>query len=343
MPAAVADATAARASGSSSLGASALDVAKGELARGVREVGNNTGADVDKYLAAARVAPGNPWCASFVTWALEQSGRTMDGSGWAAVQTWVRSAEAGNNDLQLVSAEDARPGDLVAYDWGGQEDFGADGHIGFLASNVEDGKFTAVEGNYQDAVLQRPAADGRRQREVHPRRRRRAARGRRSGRRGGGRPRPPTGPGSRPAQASAAPDAGAAAQAEAAAAPDAPKAKKGDTMRFMAAKALEADRQRHATVQFMKAIDPKQQVQAAAGPVAPPEVAAAAAAPAGGPTAAEDAAMNQAVGAPVPANELALQAVGPIGTYPGDSASQDELAKWLAARPRRRACRPSCR
>ncbi len=340
VPAAVADATAARASGSSSLGASALDVAKGELARGVREVGNNTGADVDKYLAAAKVAPGNPWCASFVTWALEQSGRTMDGSGWAAVQTWVRSAEAGNNDLQLVSAEDARPGDLVAYDWGGQEDFGADGHIGFLASNVQDGKFTAVEGNYQDAVLSVPRQMGdanvkfiRVGGDAPPAAGAPAAAAAAA-------PAPPPAQAPEPAQASAAPDAGAAAQAEAAAAPDAPKAKKGDTMRFMAAKALEADRQRHATVQFMKAVDPKQQVQAAAGPVAPPEVAAAAAASAGGPTAAEDAAMNQAVGAPVPANELALQAVGPIGTYPGDSASQGELAKWLAAEAKKAGLPP---
>ena len=31
----------------------------------------------------------------------------------------------------------------------------------------------------------------------------------------------------------------------------------------------------------------------------------------------------------MPAGELALQEVGPIGTYPGDKASQAELAKWL--------------
>ena len=156
VPAAVADAATATASGSSSLGASALEVAKGELAKGVHEEGVNTGTDVDKYLAAAGVAPGNPWCASFVTWSLEQSGHKMEGGGWAGVQTWVRAAEAGTNDLQVVSADDARPGDIVTYDWGGQEDFGADGHIGFLASNVEGGKFTALEGNNQDAVMSVP-------------------------------------------------------------------------------------------------------------------------------------------------------------------------------------------
>jgi hypothetical protein len=150
-PAAVADAAGASAAGGSPLGSSALEVAAGEL--GVKEAGANTGVEVNKYLEAAGVAPGNPWCAAFVTWALEESGHKMEGSGWAAVQTWVRAAEAGTHDLKVVDAEDARPGDLVTYDWGGQDDFGSDGHIGFLASQVEGGKFTAVEGNYQDAVL----------------------------------------------------------------------------------------------------------------------------------------------------------------------------------------------
>src|SRR6185436_20438199 len=66
------------------------------------------------------------------------------------------NAEAKQNDLQIVSADQARPGDIVAYDWGHQDDFGSDGHIGFLASNVEGGKFTALEGNNQDQVMKVP-------------------------------------------------------------------------------------------------------------------------------------------------------------------------------------------
>jgi cell wall-associated NlpC family hydrolase len=119
----------------------------------VHEIGStNTGPQVDKYLEAAGVSPGNPWCASFVTWSLEQAGHKMPGSGWAAVSTWVRNAEQGSNGLKIVSADQARPGDIVAYDWGGQSDFGADGHIGFLDSTVQGGKFTALEGNNADAV-----------------------------------------------------------------------------------------------------------------------------------------------------------------------------------------------
>ena len=115
-------------------------------------MGTNAGPKVDEYLAAAKVPSGNPWCASFITWSLEKVGHKMPGGGWAAVQTWVRSAEQGKNGLQIVSAADARPGDIVAYDWGGQNDFGADGHIGFLDSTVKDGKFKALEGNNADAV-----------------------------------------------------------------------------------------------------------------------------------------------------------------------------------------------
>lgn len=132
------------------LGPAALAIAQGEL--GVREVGTNAGPKVDEYLSAAGVPSGNPWCASFITWSLEKAGHKMPGGGWAAVQTWVRNAEQGKNGLQIVSAEDARPGDIVAYDWGGQTDFGADGHIGFVASDVKDGKFTALEGNNADKV-----------------------------------------------------------------------------------------------------------------------------------------------------------------------------------------------
>ena len=137
--------------GGSSLGAAALRVAQTQ--RGVRETGGaNTGPQVDQYLEAAGVSPGNPWCASFITWSLEQAGHKMPGGGWAAVATWVRNAEQGGNGLKLVSAEEARPGDIVAYDCGGGSDFGADGHIGFLDSSVKDGRFTALEGNNADAV-----------------------------------------------------------------------------------------------------------------------------------------------------------------------------------------------
>ncbi|MCE7894005.1 MAG: CHAP domain-containing protein, partial [Sorangiineae bacterium PRO1] len=128
----------------------ALGIARSQL--GVHEAGVNAGPEVNRFLAAADTAPGSPWCASFVTWSLEQDGREMPGQGWAAVQRWVSAASAGEHGLSIVDAAHARPGDIVAYDWGGGSDFGQDGHIGFLESEVRDGRFTAVEGNANDAV-----------------------------------------------------------------------------------------------------------------------------------------------------------------------------------------------
>lgn len=141
-------------------GSNALEVAQSQL--GVREVGVNAGPEVNRYLATAGVASGNPWCASFVQWSLAQSGHEMPGTGWAAVVNWVQAAQAGEHGLQLVSAAEARPGDIVAYDWGGDGNFGADGHIGFLESRIDDGRFVAVEGNAEDAVtrMQRSLGQG---------------------------------------------------------------------------------------------------------------------------------------------------------------------------------------
>ena len=89
------------------------------------------------------------------------AGRAQDaGRRLGRVATWVRNAEQGTNGLKFVTAEEARPGDIVAYDWGGQNDFGADGHIGFLDSTVKDGKFTALEGNNADKVNVVPRSVG---------------------------------------------------------------------------------------------------------------------------------------------------------------------------------------
>jgi len=141
-------------------GGHALSIARGQL--GVHEVGANSGPEVNRYLAAADTAPGNPWCASFVTWSMEHGGQQLPGPGWAAVSHWVQAASAGEHGLSLVDAAHARPGDIVAYDWGGGTDFGNDGHIGFLDSKVVGGHFTAVEGNAGDAVsrMQRSVDQG---------------------------------------------------------------------------------------------------------------------------------------------------------------------------------------
>jgi cell wall-associated NlpC family hydrolase len=261
-----AEAPSAGGGGGSSLGAAALRVAQTQ--RGVREIGStNTGPQVDDYLAAAGVPPGNPWCASFVTWAMQHAGHKMPGGGWAAVSTWVHNAEQGSNGLKVVTAAEARPGDIVAYDWGGQSDFGADGHIGFLASGVNGGRFTALEGNNADAVNLVPRHLGGGPNIVFIRA---------DGHASSGAGAPPADPGQAPAAAAAAPPAPSDA-AKVAAARNEAEAREHGTLLFRALRAQEARKQPAATLSFAKAAEPQQ-------PAAAP--ASAAPAPSGDPGAA---------------------------------------------------------
>jgi cell wall-associated NlpC family hydrolase len=195
------------------------------------------------------VPPGEPWCASFVTWSLQQAGHKLPGGGWGAVSTWVHNAEQGSNGLKIVTAEEARPGDIVAYDWGGQSDFGADGHIGFLASSVKDGGFNALEGNNDDAVnlVPRHLGGGPNIVFIRP---------------GGD---APAGAGAAPADPSQA----AAAAAPAAAAPSTDEAPQRGTLMFHAVPAPAAREQR-ATLSFLKAVQPQKAEPPAGAAVSAP-------------------------------------------------------------------------
>jgi hypothetical protein len=101
--------------------------------------------------------------------------------------------------------------------------------------------------------------------------------------------------------------------------------RRNDSLLFTAVKAQESANH-HATVQFMKAIDPEQ-ARAAAAPAAAP-------APAAVPP--------EAAPAPVPAVDTGPppDLSGVDGDYPGDDASQADLAKWLAKQAERNGLPP---
>ncbi len=132
----------------------------------------------------------------------------------------------------------------------------------------------------------------------------------------------PAAPAAAPAVAAAAPavDPTAIAKAQAAVARDAAEVRRNDSLLFKAVTKQE-NAEKQATLQFMKAITPEQaaaaKAAAAPAPAAAPAVAAAAPAPAAAP----EVAAAQAAPAPD------LSAVDT--DYPGDGASQAELAKWL--------------
>lgn len=90
--------------------------------------------------------PNQAWCASFVSWALKSAGDPTPFIS-ASVGVWVDAARAGKSGLRIVSAAEARPGDLVAYDWNGGGDFYGSSHIG-LISGGDSPRFQTIHGNW---------------------------------------------------------------------------------------------------------------------------------------------------------------------------------------------------
>jgi hypothetical protein len=139
------------------------------------------------------------------------------------------------------------------------------------------------------------------------------------------------------AQAQAAASAAAAPPAAAAAAPppaaaDAAAAAGGgggkpQTAGFLAVKAQESSAHGQ-TAQFLKAIDPKTAAAHAAG-ASPEQLAAAAAAGQQPPAAPVDPTAQPPAGA-APVAAAALDLSTTTGDYPGDHASQEQIARWMA-------------
>lgn len=134
----------------------ALGVAVAEV--GVREQGGaNRGPQVRKYLADCDppLPEGNPWCAAFVQYCADHAARTAevpnpldDVKLEAFVQSYFDWASAGG---KLVTASQAKPGDLVLFNFGGARW----DHIGFVLQPpiAKDGGWKpmrTVEGNTND-------------------------------------------------------------------------------------------------------------------------------------------------------------------------------------------------
>ena len=102
------------------------------------EVGRPTPARASASTRSAPAPTTRPGARASSPGRSSESGHSMPAGNWAAVANWVGAAQAGTAGLEIVSrGRCARPGDLVAYDWGFGTDFGSDGHIGLLASDVD--------------------------------------------------------------------------------------------------------------------------------------------------------------------------------------------------------------
>lgn len=125
------------------------------LAAGVREVGGpNRGPEVESYLRAAGLGPGQPWCCAMVcAEGRDAAGET--GTAWPLPMTGRVALLVGRARVlrrwhPLGDGYEIRPGDLPIYGRGGQRpDQGGDGHVGVY---VGGGK--VISGNLHDRVTE---------------------------------------------------------------------------------------------------------------------------------------------------------------------------------------------
>lgn len=91
---------------------------------------------------------GVPWCAMFVSWVFNQVGAKCVGLPAAYCPYIVRDAK---NAGKTVAKVNAKPGDVVLFDWEGD---GVADHVGIVESN-HGSYMTTIEGNTDNGVVAR--------------------------------------------------------------------------------------------------------------------------------------------------------------------------------------------
>lgn len=115
---------------------------------GVREkTGNNDGVSVERYLASVGLSKGNPWCAAFVHWVLQDAGiKDVPKSGYSP--SWFPKAKT---VYQAGKANTNTPGraDVFGIYFASK---GRIAHVGFVDSWPPSSTYCmTVEGNTNEA------------------------------------------------------------------------------------------------------------------------------------------------------------------------------------------------
>lgn len=124
---------------------SVLSIAKGEIGYS-RWDDPDTGTKYGRYFrdtlkwGSYYGENGVPYCGMFVSWVFAQAGATASGLPGAYTPTMLSTGKKANKS---VSTKNAKAGDLVYFDWGGD---GVTDHVGIVESN--NGSYlTTIEGN----------------------------------------------------------------------------------------------------------------------------------------------------------------------------------------------------
>jgi hypothetical protein len=122
-----------------------VSLARGELARGVREVpsGSNRGARIRMYgqSTTPRFYPA-PWCAYFVSWISRRAGRPLGPAGQGFGYVPYLRAWAGRTGRWKRTP---RSGDLIVFPQ----------HVGMVETVYRNGTLTTIEGNSSNRVARR--------------------------------------------------------------------------------------------------------------------------------------------------------------------------------------------
>jgi len=127
-------------------GSRLLAIAESQLGQSEQPPGSNESPAIAEYRSAvAGAAPGEPWCAYFVSWAARQAGAPIGPGGEglgsvSAIWSWAQSSgRAIVNGPGVVP----KPGDLIVF--GGE-------HVGIVRGVLPDGRIQTIEGNYSNKV-----------------------------------------------------------------------------------------------------------------------------------------------------------------------------------------------
>jgi hypothetical protein len=134
------------AAGAQGAGGRILAAAQSQIGQAEQPPGSNESPAIAEYRAAtAGAAPGEPWCAYFVSWAAREAGEPIGPAGQglgsvSAIWSWAQSAgRAVANGPGVVP----HPGDLIVF--GGE-------HVGIVREVLPDGRIATIEGNFQNQV-----------------------------------------------------------------------------------------------------------------------------------------------------------------------------------------------
>lgn len=133
-----------------------MSVADQVLARAAARIGYyapddpQSGSEAGRYWAARTgqqwlAGPSDSvwWCMLFVSMCLDECGQIDAIGGFSFNTDYTVNKVRQHPDAYFVSVYDARPGDVVIYDWDG----GGTDHVGFVEKNLGGGTLQTIEGN----------------------------------------------------------------------------------------------------------------------------------------------------------------------------------------------------